>query len=104
MGKANKQAEAVNHIQELLIKRGLNISSRKLHLEDNQHWVLFELNQRQIGIDSASGVWVRKSVDHDWRCIAMPCSVSGAIQAVGFLLKTELLTSYDKLPDRHSRG
>jgi hypothetical protein len=85
MGKANKQSEAVNHIQELLIKRGLDIRSRKLTLEDDQHWILFELNQRQIGIDSASGVWVRESIRHDWRCIAMPCTVSGALQAVEFL-------------------
>jgi hypothetical protein len=85
VGKANKQAEAVNHIQELFIKRGLEIRSRKLTLEDDQHWILFEINHRQIGIDSASGVWVRESIRHDWKCIAMPCTVSGALQAVEFL-------------------
>jgi hypothetical protein len=45
MGKANKQGEAVNHIQELLTKRGLDIRSRKLTLEDDQHWVIYELNR-----------------------------------------------------------
>ena len=85
MGKVSKQAEAVNHIQELLTKRGLGTRPRKLTLEDDQHWVIYELNQRQIGIDSASGVWVRESIRHDWRCIAMPCTVSGALQAVDFL-------------------
>ena len=85
MGKANKQAEAANHIQELLTKRGLGIQSRKLTLEDDQHWVIYELNQRQIGIDSASGVWVRESIRHDWRCISMPCNVSSSLQAVEFL-------------------
>jgi hypothetical protein len=70
MGKANKQAEAVNHIQELLTKRGLDIRSRKLTLEDDQHWTIFQHNQRQIGIDSASGVWVRESIRHEWRCSA----------------------------------
>lgn len=80
-----KQAEAANHIQELLNKAGYFVSPRKITLEDNQHWVVFEQNQRQIGIDSASGVWVRESEHHEWRCISMPCSVSGAIQAVEFL-------------------
>jgi hypothetical protein len=85
MGKANRQAEAVSHIQELLTKRGLDIRPRKLTLEDDQHWTIFQLNQRLIGIDSASGVWVRESIRHEWRCLAMPCTVSGAIQAVEFL-------------------
>ena len=85
MGKANKQGEAANHIQELLTKRGLDIRYRKLTLEDDQHWILFQYKERQIGIDSASGVWVRESIRHDWRCLAMPCTVSGALQAVEFL-------------------
>jgi hypothetical protein len=85
MGKGNKQAEAASHIRELLAQRGLDISSRKMSLPDSQQWVIFELNQRQIGIDSVSGVWVRESIRHDWRCIAMPCSVSGALQTVEFL-------------------
>jgi hypothetical protein len=80
-----KQAEAANHIQELLNKAGYRISPRKITLEDNQHWILFELNERQIGIDSASGVWVSESELHNWRCIALPCNVSGALQAVEFL-------------------
>jgi hypothetical protein len=80
-----KQGEAAKHIQELLNKAGYCITPRKITLEDNQHWVVFEHNQRQIGIDSASGVWVRESERHEWRCIAMPCNVSGAIQAVEFL-------------------
>jgi hypothetical protein len=80
-----KQAEAANHIQELLNKAGYSITRRKISLDDNQHWTIFEYNQRQIGIDSASGVWVRESERHDWRCISLPCNVSGAIQAAEFL-------------------
>jgi hypothetical protein len=80
-----KQAEAANHIQELLNKAGYSISPRKITLEDNQHWIILEYKERQIGIDSASGVWVRESIRHDWKCIAMPCTVSGAIQAVEIL-------------------
>jgi hypothetical protein len=35
-----KQAEAANHIQELLNKAGYSISPRKITLEDNQHWII----------------------------------------------------------------
>ena len=80
-----KQTEAVNHIQDLLNKAGYFISPRKITLEGNQHWIILEYRERQIGIDSASGVWVRESIRDDWKCLAMPCSVSGAIQAVEFL-------------------
>ena len=80
-----KQAEAANHIQGLLNRAGCAVRPRKITLEDNQHWILFEYKERQIGIDSASGVWVRESIRHDWKCLSMPCTVSGAIQAVEFL-------------------
>ena len=86
MGKMNKQAEAANHIQKFLSSAGHSISPRKITSEDSRHWIIFELNQREIGVDSASGVWVRKSVKDDWVCVAMPCTVSGAIQAVEFLI------------------
>jgi hypothetical protein len=56
MGIVNKQIEAVNHIQELLIKKGLDIPFRKLTLEDDQHCMIFEYKEHQIGIDSASSV------------------------------------------------
>jgi hypothetical protein len=84
-----KQAEAANHIQELLNKAGYSVSPRKITLEDEQHWLLFQYKERQIGIDSASGVWMRESERHDWRCVAMPCTVSGALQAVEFLTVNE---------------
>jgi hypothetical protein len=79
-----KQAEAARHIKELLAQRGINISSRNLTLEDNQKWILFEQKGLQVGIDTASGIWIRSS-DSDWRCISMPCTVGGALQAVEFL-------------------
>ena len=82
----NKQSEAVNHIKELLSKRGFNLARKKLTLPDNQEWVIFELKGKQIGIDTASGVWLRIK-DDDWRCIGMPCTVSCVIQAVDFLTK-----------------
>jgi hypothetical protein len=65
--------------------RGVNISSGNLTLPGDQHWIVFEYRQRQIGIDAASGLWVRTSSGADWRCLAMPCTVSGAALAVEFL-------------------
>jgi hypothetical protein len=78
--KAIKQPEAVNYIERLLIERGLNVPSHKI-----DHWIVFEYQGKQLGIDSASGVWVRGSELEDWRCYAAPCTVSGGIQAVEFL-------------------
>jgi hypothetical protein len=82
-----KQREATRHIQTLLSNRGLNIPSRKLTLPDNQQWIVFDQAGRQIGVDTVSGVWVRASQSDDWRCLALPCTVSGALQAVEFLTK-----------------
>lgn len=80
--KAIDQTEAVNHIKGLLRERGFNLAARQLGAE---RWVVFEHKGRQIGIDPASGVWVRESANDTWRCTATPCTVSGAIQAVEFL-------------------
>ncbi len=79
--KAIKQPEAVNHIKRLLRERGLDIPSRM----DSQRRVIFEHQGKQLGVDSALGVWVRER-EGDWRCLAKPCTVSGAIQAVEFLV------------------
>ena len=85
--KAIKQAEAVNHIRGLLRERGFDIRSRPL---GGQGRIIFEYEGRQIGMDSASGVWIRQTDKGDWRCVATPCSVSGAIQAVEFLTTEKL--------------
>jgi predicted RNA-binding protein with PUA domain len=71
MGKANKQEEAAKQIQEFFERGGYSVTPHKLALEDNQHWIILELNQRQVGIDSASGVGVRESIRHEWRCLTM---------------------------------
>jgi hypothetical protein len=86
MAKQTKQAEATSHIRELLMQGGFDISSRQMSLEDNQRWTVFERGERQIGIDAASGVWVRSSIRDDWKCLSMPCTVSGALKAVEFLI------------------
>ena len=85
--KTIKQTEAVNHIKGLLRERGFDIPSRPLGA---QRWIIFEYEGRQIGVDSASGVWIRATEKGNWRCLATPCSVSGAIQAVEFLTTEKL--------------
>ena len=85
MPRFSKQAQAANHIRELLVQRGFNNSSRRMRLSDNQEWIVFERGGRQVGIDMASGIWIKSSQDNDWRCIAMPHSISGALMAVDFL-------------------
>jgi hypothetical protein len=82
-----KQTKAASHIRELLSQRKHDIQSRKMTLPDNQEWIVFQYNRRKIGIDTASGVWVREADQDDWKCLAMPCTVSGALQAVEFLLQ-----------------
>jgi hypothetical protein len=79
-----KQTEATSHIKNLLSNRGIEIRSGKLTLPNGQQWNVVECGRKQIGIDNASGVWVRIK-DDDWRCIGLPCTVSCAIQAVDFL-------------------
>jgi hypothetical protein len=83
--KAIKQSEATNYIQRLLIERGFNVPYSKL---TNQR-IVFEYKDKQIGIDPKAGVWIRE-LEGDWQCLAMPCNVSGAIQAVEFLTKDHL--------------
>jgi len=82
-----KQAKAARHIRELFAERGVEVVSRRLNLPDGQHWVVFERNGRQVGVDMASGIWLRKSTAGGWRCVAMPLSTSGAIMAAEFLCK-----------------
>lgn len=85
MSQQTKQNEAARHIRGLLSQRGIDIPSFRLLLPDNQQWVIFEYKDKQLGIDSASGVWVRGSERESWRCVCMPCTVSGAVQAIEFL-------------------
>jgi hypothetical protein len=82
-----KQAKAARHIRELLAERGVEVASRRLRLPDGQHWEVFERNGRQMGVDAASGIWLRESTAGEWRCVAMPLSTSGAIMAAEFLSK-----------------
>ena len=84
--RAITQTEAIGHIRNLLRERGLDLPSRNLAMPDNQRWVIFEYKGKQLGVDSASGVWISER-EGDWQCLATPCTVSGAIQAIDFLAK-----------------
>ena len=79
------QTEASNYIRNLLASRNLHINPRTMTLE-NKEWIIFEHKDRELKIDPASGLWIRKK-DGDWKCLATPCNVSGALQAVEFLTK-----------------
>ena len=87
MPKHTRQAEASDHIRELLDQRGFDISPRSVSLEDNKNWLIFERAARQIGVDSGSGIWVRATPKDKWRCIESSCTVGGALEAVDFLSK-----------------
>jgi hypothetical protein len=87
MTKLAKQTEAARHLREVLKNRGFAITPRSITLEDDQRWVVFERGERQTGVDAASGVWVRASYSDPWRCICLPCTISGALQAVEFLIQ-----------------
>lgn len=88
MGKAKplffmRQSEAKRYIQKYIAERGFEITPSR-----HNHWVIFEREGRQLGIDLSSAVWIRTSELDDWRCVCMPCAVSGAIQAVEFLCES----------------
>jgi len=84
-----KQSKAASHIRESLVERGFDIPSRRMNLGDNQQWVVFERNGWQVGIDRASGIWLREP-GGEWRCVAADYSTSGMCMAVDFLTADRL--------------
>ena len=89
MGKASKQAEAADYIKALLHQRGLNQQPRSINIMGEQIWAVFEHEDRQIGTDQSSGIWVKPAASSEWRCIATPCTLSAAIQAVEFIVSAQ---------------
>ena len=80
-----KQVEAATHIRATLAERGYDIPSRSISVNDNERWLVFELNGRRVGIDPASGVWTALG-GGEWRCLAVPATVSAALEAAEFLI------------------
>lgn len=60
-----KQATAVGHIRKLLIERGIDLAAHRLQLADGRSWLIFERNGRQVGVDAASGLWLRESAEDE---------------------------------------
>jgi len=79
-----KQTTAVSHIRKLLLERGIDLVSRHLQLADGRQWLVFERNGRQVGVDAASGLWLRGSAEEEWRLLDRAITTSGAIMAVEF--------------------
>ena len=76
-----RQSEAKRYIQKYIAERGFEITPSK-----HNHWVIFEHQGKQLGVDLSSGVWIRASEIENWRCVSKPFMVSGALQAVEFLV------------------
>lgn len=81
-----KQAIAASHIREQLMQKGFDIPSGSITVNDQQ-WTVFERGGRQVGIDSASGIWLREPGNEEWRCVATEHTMSGAFLAIDFLTK-----------------
>ena len=82
-----KQTDAVSYIRKLLLEHGIDLVSRRLQLADGRQWPVFERNGRQVGVDAASGLWLRGSTEEEWRLLDRSITTSGAIMAVEFLSK-----------------
>lgn len=79
------QKEAGRYIQEVLAQRGVEVEPGIVQVGADQPWLLIEKGSRFIGIDPSSGLWIADSSSR-WSCVAMPCSVSGALKAIEFLI------------------
>lgn len=82
----NRQTEAARYIRNVLIKQGFDLEYREVIVEDDQQWLVFEQGERQIAIDSASGIWVKGSPNDIWRCFSRTCTTSSALIAIEVLI------------------
>ena len=82
----DEQAQAARHLRKILLGQGYDITYRTIVLEDNQKWLLFEIGERQIAIDTASGIWGKASSAEIWRCMSKTCTTSGALLAAEVLI------------------
>jgi hypothetical protein len=81
-----KQQEAANHIQKALSERGICVEPGIILVGADEPWLMIESEARCVGIDPSSGIWLGMSGSR-WRCVASPCSVSGVLLAVEYLLE-----------------
>lgn len=86
MPKKIGQLEAASHIRSALVDRGHSIPSRSVKVKGEERWLVFEHGQRSVGIDSASGIWLKASAEAEWHCIEKNCTMSASLSAVEFLI------------------
>jgi len=82
----DEQAQAAIHLRKILLGQGYDITYRTIILEDNQKWLLFEIGERQIAIDTASGICGKASSAEIWRCMSKTCTTSEALLAAEALI------------------
>jgi hypothetical protein len=88
MSKRTNQENSASRLQKLLAQRGLDISPYSLTNGD-QRWRIFQCGERQVGIDAASGIWLRESESRPWRCLATTYTTSSACMAADFLTEDQ---------------
>ncbi len=86
MPKKIGQLEAASYIRSALVDRGQAIPSRIVKVRGEERWLVFERGQRSVGIDSASGIWLKASTEAEWHCIEKTCTMGAALEAVEFLI------------------
>jgi hypothetical protein len=87
MAKKVGQLETISYIRKALIDRGHKIASRSVGIRGEEQCIVFEREQRSIGVDAGAGLWAKESEAGEWRCLEKPCTVGGALEAVEFLIK-----------------
>jgi len=71
----------------MLKQRGIRVEPGFLQVVEQPCMVL-EINDRSIAVDPSSGIWVGR-MDCQWECVDRTCTVSGALQAIEFLIEDE---------------
>lgn len=78
-----KQKEAAKYLQSLLKARRIEFESGILDVLE-QPCIVIEKGSKAIAVDPGSGIWTGEQ--GKWRCIESSCTVSGALQAIEFLI------------------
>jgi hypothetical protein len=87
MAKFPKQAQATNYIKNLFASRNIHIEPGILTIGELEECQVFEYDGKCLAIDTKSGLWIGPS-GGEWRQISSSCTVSAALQAVEFLIKS----------------
>lgn len=80
------QEQAASHILEILKERRVRGLSSLVRSEGGEQWLVFERQGREVGIDEATGIWLRESGAQEWRQVAKTNTTSGVAMAIDFLM------------------